>query len=135
MAGFAFVFLQRTLEETTRNTEDQLTDQLSQQGQKYIIDNQNDASETIFIRHIGQSTGTNETVFIYINDAQVTCTWPAGANVWVPQTVKTCVVASGFTCNGDTEIELSAPGGRNGVRCLSLKVPGITRLVKKTIVV
>jgi flagellin-like protein len=114
MAGFAFVFLQRTLEETTSSTEQGLQNQLSQQGQKYAIDNTDDTNNYVYIRHIGTSTGDTSTVSVYINSALAACTWDVSGS-WAPGTIKRCTAA--FSCDSNTTIEASAPGGKDSVRC------------------
>ncbi len=116
MAGFAFVFLQRSLETTTSSTEESLNAQLNQQRQKVAIDNA--VSGAVYVRHIGTITMTDmNKVTVYVNNVKATCTgeWTTKTS-WAPGEIVTCTLAS-LVCNGNTTIKITSPGGQDSTSC------------------
>lgn len=114
MAGFAFVFLQRTLEQTANSAQDSLTQQQNQMGQKYSIDNIDNVNDVVTVRNIGSTTGDSSSVILYINNKNVStgCWTPSGS--WAPSAIKQCNVApyaGAFTCPAN--FTLTSPSGQN----------------------
>ena len=115
MAGFAFVFLQRSLETTTSSTESNLQEQMNQQRQKVAIDNA--ITGTVYIRHIGTVTiDTSDKIAVYINGAKVTCGGEFPATQWAPGVIKACTSTS-IVCNGNATIKVVSPGGQDSINC------------------
>ncbi len=124
MAGFAFVFLQRSLEETTSGVESDLETQMNRQRQKFSIDNIDPISggqgeAVIYIRHIGSVVADTSVLTVYVNNTPVTCEWGAGgaqAGSWAPGVVKSCNTTT-IGCSGDSEIQISGPGNKDSRDC------------------
>ncbi len=122
MAGFAFVFLQRSLEDTTSGVENDLEAQLNRQRQKFAIDNIDSTpgnNATIYIRHIGSVVADTSIVTVYMNNTPVTCNWGTGSGSWSPGAIKACYGSGTATisCSGTTDIEISSPGNRDSRTC------------------
>ncbi len=114
MAGFAFVFLQRTLEQTTTSTETGLQNQLDQQGQTFAIDNIDDVGNMIAIRHTGSTASDTSKISVYIDDVLQSCTWNT-PGAWVPGGgPRTCTVAA-FACPKD--VRITSPGNTDSTSC------------------
>ncbi len=115
MAGFAFVFLQRTLEQTAESTETGLTGQLNKQEQKFAIDGVNADGGIIYVRHTGSVNSSTDDVSVYINDVLQSCNWGGGKPAWAPNSPpKGCNVTT-FTC--PATIKITAPGNTDSTSC------------------
>jgi flagellin-like protein len=115
MAGFAFVFLQRSLETTTTSTEQSLQEQMNQQRQKVIIDNF--VAGTVYIRQTGTVTIDDiGKIAVYVNGVRVTCGGGEWTSPFTPGSIKACNSAS-IVCNGNTTIKAVSPGGQDSATC------------------
>ena len=119
MAGFAFIFLQRSLESATSATGDQIQQQLTQQGQKVAIVTA--VGSTVTLRASGTQSITVGSVAVLVNNSLTTSgncpavLQAAGAIFSCTSTVAVCNGNSDPTTRAD--IAVSAPGGTDATSC------------------
>jgi hypothetical protein len=115
VAGFAFIFMQRSFELSTNTVDTGMQSQLAQLKQRFMIESVNSASHKTYVRHIGSLPSDTARVIIYVNNTKVDCSWDS-PGAWLPNEVKICE-GPDIACSGNAEIEVSGPAGRDSLFC------------------
>ena len=114
MVGFAFVWFTRIAQISTNQTQTQLVNQLTIQGQKIRIESV--IATALTIRNIGTNSIPFDQILIFKDSTLVTCTtWNPATDPLVAAATTTCT--AGFSCTPGQTIRTSAPGNEDSAKC------------------